>query len=206
MVWSVRSKEAEMKKSGRPILAGAFLLLAAALPLAAQWVQSPPQSFGAASGVFGPASGPAQSQVSPMGAAGCPVSLKAQHKADGSMVRTGSAHPKGVGQWLHLTLASPQGKQVTSAIIKVHGFSGTPHVTDTSSNASHSSSGTERTLTVPFTAAGQAAEADVWVPGMTAVETIDLDSVSYADGAVWSQAGGAGCRITPEPFMPIAGR
>jgi hypothetical protein len=138
--------------------------------------------------------------------ASCPVSLRARHKADGTMVQTGAqtheAHPKGLGQWLHLTLANPQGKKVITAWITVQGFSNRARVTQTSGNGSDAS----QTLSVRFTAVDQAAETDVWVPDMTAVQTIDLNSVTFGDGSVWSFAGNAGCRITPDPLMLIAGR
>ncbi len=177
-----------------------------ALPLAAQYARDAQPSGADFSQLvrIGPngeaveASG-AQLRAMPM-AAGCPVSLRAQHKADGTMVQTGEAHPQGVGQWLHLTLGESQGKQVAAAQITVYGFSDKARMTPTSGGGSDAS----RTLTVPFIATGQTAEADLWIPGMTAVETIEIKSVTFDDGAVWSFAGNAGCRIAPDPFMLIA--
>ncbi len=188
--------------------AAALVLLMGALPLAAQSAGNG-QMAGADStelvrmGPNGETAGVSGTQLRAMPmAAGCPVSLRAQHKADGSMVKTGGAHPKGLGQWLHLTLADPQGKKVAGAQITVHGFSDKARMTQTSGGGSDAS----RTMTVPFTASGQTAEADLWIPEMTAVETIDLHSVTFDDGAVWSFGRNAGCRITPDPLMLIAGR
>lgn len=176
-----------------------LILIMGALPMAAQTMASMP-SFGVASG--GAAQAGAVTSHAP--AAGCPVSLKAQHKADGSMVKTGNAHPQGIGQWLHLTLADPQGKKAIEALITVHGFTDKARVTETGSGNSPDA---RRTLTVPFTtAAGQSAEANLWVPEMTAVQTIELDSVTFDDGAMWSFAGSTSCRITPDLFMLIAGK
>jgi hypothetical protein len=163
-------------------------------------------SFGAASGLQQGAT-PAQATVlqstAPLAGSGCPVSLRAQHKADGMMVQTGhEAHPKGLGQWLHLTLGNAPAKKVAAARITVHGFSDKAHMTQ----ASGSGSDADRTVTVLFSATAQPGEADVWVPEMTAVESIDLDAVAFADGSMWSSAGTAGCRITPDPLMLIAGR
>jgi hypothetical protein len=152
-------------------------------------------------------------------ASACPVALRAQHLADGSMVRTShDTHPKGVGQWLHLTVANPEAsqtagsaKQVTGALITVHGFADVPRMTEAAA-AAETRADTQRTILVPFpaasssSAAGQAAGADVWVPGMTAVTLIELKSLSYADGSQWSLAGGGSCRITPDPLMLIAGK
>ncbi len=139
-------------------------------------------------------------------AAPCPVSLRAQHKADGTMVQTGTqtlnAHPKGLGQWLHLTLVDPQRKSAAAALITVHGFSDKARMTQTSGNGSDAS----QTMMVTFRAAGQTAEADLWVPGMTAIQTIDLHSVTFNDGSMQSFAEDAGCRIAPDPLMLIAGK
>jgi len=184
--------------------------LAAQYPVPAQ----NQKSFGVAStSLFRPGSGTpsvvvltGQPQTS-----GCPVSLRAQHLADGSMVRARDAHPKGVGQWLHLSAANPGAKQVARALITVRGFADVPRITDASA-AGEAQADAERTIpvsfaTVPFSgAAGQAAAADVWVPGMTAVTSIDLKQVTYADGSLWSFAGGGSCRITPDPLMLVAGK
>jgi hypothetical protein len=75
-------------------------------------------------------------------------------------------------------------------------------MTQTSGDGSDAS----HTMMVRFSGAGQAAEADVWVPGMTAVGSIDLDGVTFADGAMWNFANDGGCRITPDPLMLIAGK
>lgn len=64
-----------------------------------------------------------------------------------------------------------------------------------------------RDLTVRFSAGeDRSALADLWVPGMTAVESIELQSAEYSDGSIWKLAGGMACRVKPEPFMLIAGR
>jgi hypothetical protein len=171
-------------------------------------------SFGVATtSLFRPGSGVPSVAVltGPPQTPGCPVSLRAQHLADGSMMRTGSAHPKGVGQWLHLTAANPGAKQVVDALIDVRGFADVPRRTNASASG-EARADAQRTMTVSFStvsssgAAGQAAAADVWVPGMTAVTSIELKRVTYADGSLWSFAGGGSCRITPDPFMLVAGK
>jgi hypothetical protein len=197
-----------------PALLLGSVSLAAQYPVPAQ----NQKSFGVAStSLFRPGSG-APSVVVPTGQpqmSGCPVSLRAQHLADGSMVRARDAHPKGVGQWLHLAVAYPEAgpsaaaaKEVTGALITVHGFADVPRMTE-AAPAAEARADAKRTILVPFstaTYAGPAAGADVWVPGMTAVTSIDLKSVTYADGSQWSLTGGGSCRITPDPLMLIAGK
>jgi hypothetical protein len=175
------------------------------------------QSFGVIAQAVqgsGPGSGPSSVVVltAPAQTSGCPVSRRAKHLADGSMVRASrGTHPQGVGQWLHLTAANPQvkqlagaAKQVSRALITVRGFADVPRMTEAAAGG-ETRADAQRTMTISFSgAAGQANAADVWVPGMTAVTSIDLKRVTYADGSVWSFAGSGSCRITPDPLMLVA--
>jgi len=135
----------------------------------------------------------------------CPVSLSAQHKADGSLVRTGNAHPKGLGQWLHLALANTGSPKITAATVTVHGFSNKARVTETAGESSGSDA--VMAMTVPLTTVSpRSAAGDVWVAGMTAVTRIDLDSVSFEDGQTRLFTSQDQCSVAPDPFMLIAGR
>jgi hypothetical protein len=141
--------------------------------------------------------------------AGCPVSLRAQHMADGELVQVRSSHPAGIGQWLHLTLANHRDSEIVKATVTIHGLSNKARITQSgvSYGLSDDSSDVVRTLTVQFSAASPGSVAgDVRVPGMTAVQRIDLDSVAYADGMVQSFAGRQVCHVTPDGFMLVAGR
>jgi len=197
-----------MRRSASVWFSGAWAaLFLGSLPLAAQYAVPVQNSFGAVSGLqSGQGSTPQSVTVltSPPQTSGCPVSLRAQHLADGGIMRARDPNLKSVGQWLHLTVANPQEKKVRAALITVHGFADKTRVTQTGRGNTPDAS---RTVTVSFSAAaGQAAEADVWVPGITAVALIELKQVTYADGSLWSLAGGGSCRITPDPLMLIAGR
>jgi hypothetical protein len=201
-VVGVRVEEFSMKPSAGLRLVAVLIFVSGSLVMAQQG-SGDGASFGVAAGLQQGAA-PAQktvlrSTIIPVQGAACPVSLRAQHLADGSMVQTANAHPKGLGQWLHLTLANLPQKKVAVAQITVHGFSDKARMTQTSGSGADAS----RTMTVPFIATGQTAEADVWIAGMTAVQTIDLHSVAFDDGSE-SFAGAAGCQITPDPLMLIA--
>jgi hypothetical protein len=177
-----------------------FVLLLSASALAAQNAAPKPKVFQ----LTPPGSGPNQLTIVRL-PPGCPVSLHAQHLADGMMVRTGSTHPQGLGQWLHLALAGYRSSQAVKATVTVHGFSGKARITEAAGG--DGSSDAKRTMTMPLSAeSGQSVAGDLWVPGMTAVQTIDLDSVAYADGSVWNFTGQESCRVVPDPLMLIAGR
>jgi hypothetical protein len=136
---------------------------------------------------------------------GCPVLMHAGHLADGSMIKTDSAHPRGIGQWLSLSLQSFDNKQIAKATLTVHGMTPKGHITQTVADGGPADA--TQTFHVTFVSgANQAALADLWVPGMSAVERIDLESVGYGDGSVWKVADSSFCQVRPDPFMLITSR
>ena len=137
---------------------------------------------------------------------GCPVSLHAGHLADGSMVQTNNAHPRGLGQWLSLSLTSFEQKQIASATLVVHGIKPKPRMSEALA-ADNGKADTVATFHVSFAAGQQkSAVTDLWVPGMSAVERIELQAVGYSDGSTWKVAENASCQVAPDPLMLISGR
>jgi len=134
---------------------------------------------------------------------GCPVSLHAGHLADGSMVRTDGAHPRGLGQWLSLSLTSPDQKQIANATLTVWGMTPKSRLSLASGSGAADA---EQTFHVPFTQGQKSAVARLWVPGMSAVQRIDVQSVEYSDGSMWRVASNANCQVSPDPFMLVTSR
>ncbi|MGA7342181.1 MAG: hypothetical protein WBE72_04750 [Terracidiphilus sp.] len=168
------------------------------------------QSFG--KGSMGPLNAPNQTIVlesAPAAGPACPVSLRAQHLSDGSMVEVRDGHPNhpaGIGQWLHLTLANPGPRRMVKARVIVRGYTNRARVTEAGAGG-HGSAEAIRTFTVALTAqSDKAVGGDLWAPGMTAVQTVELDSVTYGDGGTASFSGNESCRVAPDPLMLIAGR
>ena len=62
-----------------------------------------------------------------------------------------------------------------------------------------------KTITVTFAPedAGSVA-ADLVLPGFTSVSAVELQSITYQNGAVWSIAKGETCRVTPDRMMLVA--
>lgn len=143
----------------------------------------------------------------PSPAASCPVGMKADHLSDGSMIKTGSthpkdAHPKGIGQRLHLTLTSPDQRTIASATLKLLGWNATGRMERA---ALHNEDQSARTVTASFTAGpADTASADVWASGLTAVTSVELLSVRYSDGSTWTSTQGKTCSVSPDPMMLIA--
>jgi hypothetical protein len=135
--------------------------------------------------------------------AGCPVRLRAQHGADGTMRKVDKSRPDGIAQKLHLTLTGNDSRQITEAGLRVRGASGKGQVsrTDTALNSMDYT----RNVTVKLTqGAENEATGDVWVPGMSAVLEVELNFVKFADGGMQSFGSSQGCRFTPEHLMLIA--
>jgi hypothetical protein len=110
-----------------------------------------------------------------------------------------------MAQLLHLTLINPDSRQIVSAKVRVHGLSGKGRVTQTP--AGQGDSDVTQTLQLKFPgAAGNEVSSDLWVPGMTAVLLIDLDSVTFTDGSTRSFSRQDACSIAPDTKMPIDGR
>jgi hypothetical protein len=79
-----------------------------------------------------------------------------------------------------------------------------------SSNAGSSnnaSSSAVKTIDVRFgVTADQTEFADLVLPGFSSVQSITLNSLTYADGSIWSSFNGNACRVAPEPFMLVSSR
>ncbi len=132
--------------------------------------------------------------------------MRAQHVADGEMVKTGSARPRGIGQSLRLILTGPDSRRIAKATLTIRGLSPKGRAMDALKNEDDSFDTITQQI-VHFTAEPDRHDlADLWVPGMTAVQTIEISSVTYADGSTWKHYGDMICRVTPEGFMPVGGR
>jgi hypothetical protein len=95
--------------------------------------------------------------------------------------------------------AHPAG--IVSATLVVNGFDGKNRVVQTGS-----SSGTAiRTLRAAFTRETKDTfSANIDIPGFTAVTSLRLMDVTYADGSTWSSSSANPCHAVPDPLMLVA--
>lgn len=140
-------------------------------------------------------------------ASSCPVSLQAQQISSANMMQVRRGQPEQSGQRLHLTFTSRDAKQIAAATIAVRGFTPPPGPIDTLKAVRKRNAGPDvvtRTVQIAFAPqAGATVNADILVPDLTATQTIDLVSLSYADGTGWKLPEGASCRITPDLLMLV---
>jgi len=142
-------------------------------------------------------------QLPPMNSV-CPVSLHAQHGAGGDLLRVNRHSHSGLGQAVHLILTSPDSRTIVEAKVMVYGLSGKNRLTPALSNQDDSDA--TYPLVVKFTAGDKkSASSDLWVPGMTATLSVDLESVTFADGSTWKLQDGKTCRTPVDPLMLVSG-
>jgi len=138
----------------------------------------------------------------------CPVSIRAQQASDGDMLavdHSRPSHPKGIAQRLHLTLTYPDSRRITRATVTIHGL--TPRSRVTRTFTTHDDSDAARTVDVTFPGGPRnAVSAYLWVPGLSAVSTIDLNAVTFADGSTWKLSSGGMCHAQVDGLMLISNK
>jgi hypothetical protein len=142
----------------------------------------------------------------------CPVSVRAQQFSAANEMKVDQNRPKGLAQLLHLTLANPPDSRVARATVTVRGLLPKTRATLTPLTLGADASDAAKTLEVAFPAgtdpAGtdKAASAELWVPGLSAVYSIDLVSVTYADGSTWTANTARTCRTPIDGIMLVGAR
>jgi hypothetical protein len=94
--------------------------------------------------------------------------------------------------------------QMVEATVTVHGLNGAEQIVPANVRPDRSSQAV-KTLTVRLAPNGEPeVSGDLRLPGFTATLMVDLDSVTYDDGAVVRFAGSSACRVAPDMLMPVA--
>jgi hypothetical protein len=140
-----------------------------------------------------------------MTAVACPVSLRAQHGADGSIRKVDKNRPEGIAQLLHLIITSSDSRQIVEARLRVRGTSGRGRV-DRAESVPGGMDATRSVVARFRQGADKEVVADAWVPGLTAVLEVEVNAVTFSDGSVQQFGTADGCRFTPEHLMLIAGK
>ena len=137
---------------------------------------------------------------------GCPVSMRAQQRTSVTgLTRTGDGNAV-QGQRIHLDV--DRGPHAVVAIqVTVHGTTARPRIY--AAQSLHGASDALKTFTLTADGAsanGVAISSDILLRGFTSVQSVNLDSVSYADGSLWTPTAGKSCSVEPDPLMLVSSR
>ena len=139
----------------------------------------------------------------------CPVSLSARQVGSpynrevsgGRLSKDG----KDTGQSVHLSVAPRDSRRVVAATVTVHGYANKKRMVQTL--GTQDGGDAARTLEVTF---GSQDKGETWtelaLPGFSAVTSVELKSITYADGSVWTLAAGSACKTRIDPMMLVSGR
>jgi hypothetical protein len=138
----------------------------------------------------------------------CPVGLQVQHgpslqKRNTNYGPFASPAPTVQEQRIQLTMTNPTPKEIVSAQLTVHGFSDKWRAIP----LAHATSNPDltKTVNIVLNVKGNGhASSDLSLRRFTAVAYVDLDSLTYADGATWKATSSGACSVSPDPFMLVS--
>jgi len=141
----------------------------------------------------------------------CPISMRATQAGTTDLVKVqnGPGASRDTismpGQRIHLILTNVPGeKQITGGTVIASGLTARARIDK--SRTGDGPADLWRTLQVRFSAVDAGFRAEIALPGFTAVNSIQLQSVTYADGSTWKLADRQTCTVAPDPLMLVADR
>lgn len=138
-------------------------------------------------------------------ASSCPIAMDARQGvwAHTAPVENGRPHD-GIGQRISLTLADLHSATIVHAAVKILGLSGKNRILNSSERLNGAADASRVVQLTSFTEAKNGVTAEVYAPGFTSVTSIQLLSVTYADGSTWKTPQSKVCRVMPDPLMLVA--
>jgi hypothetical protein len=136
--------------------------------------------------------------------AGVPVSMNAGPSINGSPIAPNSpAFTHTRTQRIHLTMTNLLSREIVSVQFVVHGYSNKGRAMNLANSSSEPD--LAETVDVVLDVKGKSeASSDLSLSRFTAVTSIDLNSITYADGNTWSTPSAEACSVTPDSIMLVA--
>jgi hypothetical protein len=140
--------------------------------------------------------------------ADCPVGMKVNHGPSALKRNTeygpfAPPAPKVQEQRIQLTMTNPSAKEIVSAQITVYGFSDNWRAIPLA--GARDTPDLRKTVNLVLNVKGNNhASSDLSLNRFTSVAYVDLDSLTYADGATWKASSPAACSVTPELLMLVS--
>jgi hypothetical protein len=140
--------------------------------------------------------------------ADCPVGLKVNHgpslqKRDTKSGPFVPPAPKVQEQRIQLTMTNPSPKEIVSAQITIYGFSDKSRAIPLA--GAKDTPDLRKTVNLVLDVKGNDhVSSDLSLHRFTSVAYVELDSITYADGATWKASPRSACSVTPELFMLVS--
>jgi hypothetical protein len=146
--------------------------------------------------------------------ASCPVGMQARHGAGVPVSRNAGppiekrspnapAFTHTREQRIHLTMTNLLSREIVSAQFVVHGYSNKGRAMNLANSSSEPD--LAKTVDVVLDVKGKSeASSDLSLTRFTAVTSIDLTSITYADGNTWHTPSPEACSVTPDMIMLVA--
>jgi hypothetical protein len=132
---------------------------------------------------------------------GCPVSMRAQHRSNPSLMNARDAAPEPLAQRIHLTASgATYSSGILSIKVTVRGTTAKARMLPVS-QAGLSDAAMAFDLRADQ---ANAVASDLLLRGFTSVQAIDLESVTYADGSIWVTSAARSCSITSDNLMLVS--
>lgn len=146
--------------------------------------------------------------ITPSSSGNCPIGLEVNHGWLYAQKRAGlGLGPKDpmpladAVQRINLTMTNPSSREIVKVQLTVHGFSDKGRLFTLGSAVPDLT----RKITFERDIQGNGhATHDLALKDFTAVSSVDLDSLTYADGSTWNATIGGFCSVSPNSLMRVS--
>jgi hypothetical protein len=143
----------------------------------------------------------------------CPIYMRAQQRSGEDLLRTSQSggtpevKPVGPTQRIHLILGNmANSANITQVEVTVQGTSGKNRTVQTMLTPDGVSD-VAKAFNLPVNIGkDEGASTNLTLHGFTSVQSINLESVTYADGSTWNPSATRTCSIAPDPLVLVSGR
>jgi len=140
----------------------------------------------------------------------CPINMRVRQDFSAQMTKVkDGAQGNTLAARLKILLSDARAQaphhQIVQATVTVHGMNGTAQILSADVRPDGRAN-IAKTLTLRLAGdEGQQVAGDLLLPGFTAVSMVDLETVTYDDGATWKFGGSSACHSAPEFLVPVSG-
>jgi hypothetical protein len=149
-------------------------------------------------------------KVALQGQTSCPIAMVAQQEAgllsQKEVEAQRKAHATGPAHQIHFKFTNEKLGAIAAIQLRVNGWDGVARDVPLIKTDARKTNTWKLVDVKVNIGPRKSAETDVWVRGLTSLNSIDLMSVHYADGSNWKASNTSACSVVPDPTMLISQR